>query len=135
MNSGSHSGTVSNWQVNEVCVDMNAPLVGALGYILSKKAPVTMEGEEEDEPEDTLEVIRPRQMASGLKLFQNGSTVTLSDMNGSAFDVRVFDLSGKTVQSFAHASGSLSFTLPSRGVFQIRVSTQKNNRTFFVKSL
>ena len=39
--SGSHSGTVSNWQVNEVCVDLNAPLVGALGFILSKKAPKT----------------------------------------------------------------------------------------------
>ncbi len=136
-NSGSHSGTVSNWQVNEVCVDMNAPLVGALGYILSKKAPVTMEGEEEEEEEeqDTVDVIRHMPAASGLKLFQNGSSVTLSGMNDGAFDVRVFDLRGKTVQSFAEARGSLSFVFPSKGVFQVRVSNQKMNRTFVVKSL
>lgn len=37
--SGSHNGSTADWQVNEVCVDLNAPMVGALGYILSKKAP------------------------------------------------------------------------------------------------
>lgn len=36
----SHSGSTAQWNVNEVCVDLNAPLVGALGYILSKRAPV-----------------------------------------------------------------------------------------------
>lgn len=38
--SGSHSGSTAQWNVNEVCVDLNAPMVGALGYILSKRAPV-----------------------------------------------------------------------------------------------
>ena len=56
-------------------------------------------------------------------------------MNGGNFDVRVFDLRGKTVQSFADARGSLSFVLPSKGVFQVRVSNQKMNSTFVVKSL
>lgn len=38
--SGSHNGSTADWQTNEVCVDLNAPLVGALGYILSKRAPI-----------------------------------------------------------------------------------------------
>ena len=50
--SGSHDGNVSNWQVNEVCVDINAPLVGALGYILSKRAPVDSVESDVESPEE-----------------------------------------------------------------------------------
>ena len=133
-NSGSHNGSAAQWNVNEVCVDMNAPLVGALGYILSKKAPVTMPGEEE-ENKDTIDVIPQMPVATGLKLFQSGSTITLSDMNGGAFDVQVFDLNGKMVRAFKGACKELSFTLESKGVFQVRVVAKNIRRTFIVKSL
>ena len=53
-NSGSHDGNISNWQVNEVCVDINAPLVGALGYILSKRAPVDSIGSDVEDIDEKL---------------------------------------------------------------------------------
>jgi hypothetical protein len=138
-NSGSHSGTVSNWQVNEVCVDMNAPLVGALGYILSKKAPVIMENEKEEEeevePPDTSDVVPSVVKIPGLKLFQSGSEITLTDGSGNAFDVQVFDLNGKMVKGFKGARKELSFTLESKGVYQVRVTARNARRTFVVKSL
>ena len=142
-NSGSHSGTVSNWQVNEVCVDLNAPLVGALGYILSKKAPVTTKAEKEEEKrkeeeqrkKDSLEVVPHVAAVPGLSLFQSGSSITLSYANGNAFDVQVFDLNGKMVQAFKGARKELSFTLNAKGVFQVRVVAKNMHRTFVVKSL
>lgn len=52
-NSGSHNGSTADWQTNEVCVDLNAPMVGALGYILSKKAPVKVESDRPELAADT----------------------------------------------------------------------------------
>ena len=53
-NSGSHDGNIANWQVNEVCVDINAPLVGALGYILSKRAPVDSIGSDVEDIDEKI---------------------------------------------------------------------------------
>ena len=133
--SGSHNGSAAQWNVNEVCVDMNAPLVGALGYILSKKAPVKMEGEEEEEKKDTVDVIHQVKVASSLKLVQNGSSITLSGMDASAFDVQVFDLNGKMVQQFKGLQGTSTLLLNKKGVLQIRVISAKSRHTFMVKSL
>lgn len=132
-NSGSHNGTVSAWNVNEVCVDMNAPLVGALGYILSKKAPVTMPGEEEKP--DTVDVVPVVAKAPDFSLVQNGSTITLSGMDASAFDVQVFDLAGKMVEQFKGLQGSATLSLRAKGVLQVRVISAKSRHTFMVKSL
>ncbi|MFL5729024.1 MAG: glycoside hydrolase family 9 protein [Cytophagaceae bacterium] len=41
-NPGAYPDVRSNYQYSEVCIDYNAPLVGALGYINSLKAPVTV---------------------------------------------------------------------------------------------
>ncbi|WP_407443959.1 glycoside hydrolase family 9 protein [Fibrobacter sp.] len=157
--SGSHDGNQSNWQVNEVCVDMNAPLVGALGYILSRKAPKTnsdlgIPEEKKDEPKDTVstdtlsrdtlaadtskkdssDAIHAMATASSLKLFQQGSKITL--MNGcSAFKVQVFDLKGNMVQHFSSENGMLSFDLKGKGVMQIRVTSNGYRKVFKVKSL
>jgi hypothetical protein len=132
-NSGSHNGTVSAWNVNEVCVDMNAPLVGALGYILSKKAPVTMPGEEEKP--DTVDVVPVVAKAPDFSLVQNGSTITLSGMDASAFDVQVFDLAGKMVEQFKGLQGTATLSLRAKGVLQVRVISAKSRHTFMVKSL
>jgi len=138
-NSGSHNGTVSVWNVNEVCVDLNAPLVGALGYILSKKAPQKMAGEEEEKEEeekkDSTDAVPAVKVFPSLRLFQNGSNVTLSGMGTSAFDVQVYDLSGKALQRFRGVQGELSFELKAKGVLQVRVSSAGKVRSFMLKSL
>jgi hypothetical protein len=118
---------------NEVCVDMNAPLVGALGYILSKKAPVTMPGEEEKP--DTVDVVPVVAKAPDFSLVQNGSTITLSGMDASAFDVQVFDLAGKMVEQFKGLQGTATLSLRAKGVLQVRVISAKSRHTFMVKSL
>ncbi len=134
--SGSHNGSAAQWNVNEVCVDMNAPLVGALGYILSKKAPVTMPGEEEEEEKkDTVDVIPVMAKISNFGLVQNGSSITLSGMDASAFDVQVFDLTGKMVQQFKGLQGTSTLQLNTKGVLQVRVISAKSRHTFMVKSL
>lgn len=134
--SGSHNGSAAQWNVNEVCVDMNAPLVGALGYILSKKAPVTMPGEEEEEEKkDTVDVVPVVAKAPDFSLVQNGSSITLSGMDASAFDVQVFDLTGKMVQQFKGLQGTSTLQLNTKGVLQVRVISAKSRHTFTVKSL
>ena len=133
-NSGSHSGTVSNWQVNEVCVDMNAPLVGALGYLLSKKAPVTMPGEEEEE-KDTIEVLPAVVKTPGFSFVQNGSSITLSGLGTAPFDVQVFDLNGKMVEEFRGLQGRATLALKSKGILQVRIVSAKYTRAFRVKAL
>ncbi len=134
--SGSHNGSAAQWNVNEVCVDMNAPLVGALGYILSKKAPVKMDGEEEEEEKkDTVDVIPVMAKISNFSLVQNGSSITLSGMDASAFDVQVFDLTGKMVQQFKSLQGTSTLQLNTKGVLQVRVISAKSRHTFTVKSL
>lgn len=135
-NSGSHNGTVSAWNVNEVCVDMNAPLVAALGYILSKRAPQKVGKEPEvEEKKDTVIAIPEVSRLSGISLFQEGSKMTLTNDARSAFGVQVFDMNGKLLQKFSSEGSPLSFTLARRGVLQVRVTTDKGNRVYRVKSL
>ncbi len=82
-----HNTNVDTWNINEVCVDLNAPMVGALGYIMERNAP-------SDQPI----AIRPLQQKSqGFQMVQSAEGVTLQSRNGKAFDLRIVDMQGRTV--------------------------------------
>ena len=49
--------------------------------------------------------------------------------------MQVFDLNGKMVKGFKGVRKELSFTLESKGVYQVRVTARNARRTFVVKSL
>ena len=143
-NSGSHSGTVSNWQENEVCVDMNAPMVGALGYILSKKAPKTDADLGIKAPKDTTKkdttvnpingVVGSLALPKAFSLSRSGSTVSVSQRGAAPFKVQVFDLMGKLLQEVRAEGRGVDFKLENKGVFRVRVSSGKLSEMFTVKS-
>lgn len=139
--SGSHSGTVSNWQTNEVCVDMNAPLVGALGYILSKKAPKTDEDlgiktvKKDTTKKDTSDAIfAHRALNRNISLTSSGSMVSVSQALNMPFKVQVFDLTGKLVQELKSEGKNLEFKIESKGVFRVRVVSARASEMFTVKA-
>ena len=131
--SGSHNTTVSSWNVNEVCVDLNAPLVGALGYILSKKQPVT-----DDELGVKIEPDHIGVFANNSRAFravsmeQNGSLVTLRYKG--FMQVELFNLQGKKI-SATSGNSAVALQLPSKGVFLVKVKGQGIQESFKVKSL
>ena len=139
--SGSHSGTVSNWQTNEVCVDMNAPLVGALGYILSKKAPKTDEDlgiktvKKDTTKKDTSDAIfAHRALNRNISLTSSGSMVSVSQALNMPFKVQVFDLTGKLLQEVKSEGKNLEFKIESKGVFRVRVMSARASEMFTVKA-
>ena len=131
--SGSHNTTVSSWNVNEVCVDLNAPLVGALGYILSKKKPIS-----DDELGVTIEpdAVKPAaKIASvAISMEQHGMQVIVSGLGSAPMQVEVFDLQGHRV-SMAKGLSQVSVQLPSKGVFLLKVSGKGIQKSFRVKAL
>ena len=140
-NSGSHSGTVSQWNVNEVCVDMNAPLVGALGYILSKKAPKTDEDlgiktvKKDSTKKDSSDAIfAHRSLAKNISLISSGSMVSVSQAQNMPFKVQVFDLTGKLVQELKSEGKNLEFKVQAKGVFRVRVLSARSSEIFTVKA-
>lgn len=147
-NSGSHSGTVSNWQENEVCVDMNAPMVGALGYILMKKAPKTDEDlgiksivKKDTTKQDSVKKDTSKQSVDLLNLTAKkftlsnyGSVVTVSHSLNVPFKVQVFDLTGKLLQEVKSEGQNLEFKLQRRGVFRARVVSARSSEMFTVKA-
>jgi hypothetical protein len=140
-NSGSHSGTVSQWNVNEVCVDMNAPLVGALGYILSKKAPKTDEDlgiktvKKDTTKKDSSDAIfAHRSLAKNISLISSGSMVSVSQAQNMPFKVQVFDLTGKLVQELKSEGKNLEFKVQAKGVFRVRVLSARSSEMFTVKA-
>ena len=155
-NSGSHSGTVSNWQENEVCVDMNAPLVGALGYILSKKAPKTDEElgvksiakkdtvKKDTIPKDTVKKDTANKDTTGFiprialtknfNLTSSGSMVSVSQVMNMPFKVQVFDLTGKLLQEVKGEGHNLQFKIDAKGVFRVRVISARASEMFTVKA-
>ena len=143
--SGNHSGTVSNWQENEVCVDMNAPMVGALGYILSKKAPKTDVDLGIKAPKDTTKkdttvkdtsegIVKSLALPKAFNLSRSGSTVAVSQWGVAPFKVQVFDLMGKLLQEVKAEGRSVDFKIENKGVFRVRVSSGKLSEMFTVKS-
>ena len=151
-NSGNHSGTVSNWQENEVCVDMNAPLVGALSYILSKKAPKTDEElgvksvakkdtvkvdttKKDTTKKDTSDAIVPRiVLTKNFNLASSGSMVNITQVLNTPFRVQVFDLTGKLLQEVKGEGHSLEFKIQGKGVFRVRVISSRASELFTVKA-
>ena len=155
--SGSHDGNVSNWQVNEVCVDINAPLVGALGYILSKRAPVDSidsdvedideklkreeeekkKKEEEEKKKKEEEGIVPGRLfsANAFDLVRNPSFVTISNANKTPFKVQVFGLNGKIEQEILSDGQSLNVKFQNKGLKIIKVSSKNVTQTFQVNGI
>jgi hypothetical protein len=156
-NSGNHDGNVSNWQVNEVCVDINAPLVGALGYILSKRAPVDSIGsdvedideklkreeeekkkkEEEEKKKKEQEGIVPGRLfsANAFDLVRNSSFVTISNANKAPFKVQVFGLNGKIEQEILSDGQSLNIGFQNKGLKIIKVSSKNITQMFQVNGI
>ena len=156
-NSGSHDGNVANWQVNEVCVDINAPLVGALGYILSKRAPVDSIGsdvedidekikreeeekkkkEEEEKKKKEQEGIVPGRLfsANAFDLVRNPSFVTISNANKTPFKVQVFGLNGKMEQEILSDGHSLNVKFQNKGLKIIKVSSKNATQKFQVNGI
>ena len=155
--SGNHDGNVSNWQVNEVCVDINAPLVGALGYILSKKAPVDSIGsdvedideklkreeeekkkkEEEEKKKKEEEGIVPGRLfsANAFDLVRNPSFVTISNANKTPFKVQVFGLNGKIEQEILSDGQNLNVKFQNKGLKIIKVSSKNVTQMFQVNGI
>ena len=150
--SGNHDGNTSNWQTNEVCVDLNAPLVGALGYILSKKAPKTDEDlgiksivkkdttkkdtvVKDTTKKDTIDAIVPRlALAKNFNLTSSGSMVSVSQAQNKPFKVQVFDLTGKLLQEVKSEGKNLEFKIQAKGVFRVRVMSARSSEMFTVKA-
>ena len=159
-NSGNHDGNVSNWQVNEVCVDINAPLVGALGYILSKRAPVEkvdsdvetpeekkLKEEEEkkkkEEEERKKKEEEERKKKEGIisgrilntnafSLVRNTSSITISSSNEEPFKVHVYGLNGKLEQEILSKGQSLNVSLQDKSLKIIKVMSKNASKTFKV---
>ena len=150
--SGSHDGNVSNWQVNEVCVDINAPLVGALGYILSKRAPVdSVESDvespeekkkreeeerkkrEEEEKKKNEGIISGRiSSTNAFSLVRNTSSITISSAKSEPFKVLVYGLNGKLEQEILSKGQSLNVNLLDKGLKIIKVMSKNEAKTFKV---
>ena len=154
--SGNHDSNVSNWQVNEVCVDINAPLVGALGYILSKKAPVEKvasdveseeekkkrEEEEEKKRQEEEEKKRQEGIVTGrilnsdaFSLVRNPSSVTISSANSTPFTVQVFSLNGKLEQEIISDGHALSIGIQNKGLKIVKVSSKNATKMFKVNGI
>ena len=131
--SGSHNTTVSSWNVNEVCVDLNAPLVGALGYILSKKKPVT---DDELGVKIEPEAVKPVATAAPatISMEQHGMQVVVSGLSSVPMLVELFDLQGHRV-SMVKGLSQVSVQLPSKGVFLVKVSGKGIQKSYKVKAL
>ncbi|WP_407448749.1 glycoside hydrolase family 9 protein [Fibrobacter sp.] len=131
--SGSHNTTVSSWNVNEVCVDLNAPLVGALGYILSKKKPVT---DDELGVKIEPEAVKPVATAAPatISMEQHGMQVVVSGLSSVPMLVELFDLQGHRV-SMVKGLSQVSVQLPSKGVFLVKVSGKGVQKSYKVKAL
>ena len=132
--SGSHNTTVSSWNVNEVCVDLNAPLVGALGYILSKKKPIS--DDELGVIMEPPEAVKPvaKIASAAISMEQHGMQVIVSGQGSISMQVELFDLQGHRV-SMAKGLSQVSMLLPSKGVFLLKVSGNGIQKNFKVKAL
>ena len=155
-NSGSHDGSTANWQVNEVCVDLNAPLVGALGYILSKRAPVDSVGSDVEDPEEKKKreeeeerkkkeeeekkkqeegIVSGRLLnTNAFSIVRSATSFTINSTNNVPFKVQVFGLSGKIEQEFSSNGNSLSISLQNKGMQIIKVISKNTTKLFKVNN-
>ena len=139
--SGSHSNSTAQWQVNEVCLDLNAPLVGALGYILSKKAPVEkvasdVEEPEEKKPEEEESIIGGRLLnTKTFSLVRNTSSITISSASNAPFAVQVFGINGKLEQEMISDGHNLNIGIQNKGLKIIKISSKDITKTFKVNGI
>ncbi len=140
--SGSHSNSTAQWQVNEVCLDLNAPLVGALGYILSKKAPVEKVASDVEEPEEKKPEEEEESIIGGrilntkaFSLVRNTSSITISSATNTPFAVQVFGINGKIEQEMISDGHSLNIGIQNKGLKIIKVSSKDVTKTFKVNGI
>nr|ADX05723.1 putative carbohydrate-active enzyme [uncultured organism] len=140
--SGSHSNSTAQWQVNEVCLDLNAPLVGALGYILSKKAPVEKVASDVEEPEEKKPEEEEESIIGGrilntkaFSLVRNTSSITVSSATNTPFAVQVFGINGKIEQEMISDGHSLNIGIQNKGLKIIKVSSKDITKTFKVNGI
>jgi hypothetical protein len=109
---GSINNDLMDWNHNEVCSDMNAPLVGALGYIVQKLSP-------SNTPIPVMPAIKTSQ---GIRVIREGSSFVFQTSGSHALDIRIMNLGGQVV---AHLSGSkyLRWMAPSTGVYVAKILT------------
>jgi len=138
-NNPGHNSNVSDWQENEVCVDMNAPMVGALGYILSKKAPKTdVDLGIASAPKDTSDtsdvgIKALPTLVDGFRAEINGGVLSISGVG--SFKAEVFDLIGNKLHS-VKSEGREVFLMPkAKGVLKVRISSDKGLKVISVKNL
>lgn len=127
-NSGSHSSSAADWQTNEVCVDINAPMVGALGYLLSKKAPVAKVGS--DRPELAADTIKKDTVAKDTAK-ADSSKIDTTSADTTKVDTTQADTTNKDaikpIAAFAPAfnvirnGNTLTIVNPGKGSFNVQV--------------
>ncbi len=140
--SGSHSNSTAQWQVNEVCLDLNAPLVGALGYILSKKAPVEKVASDVEEPEEKKPEEEEESIIGGrllntktFSLVRNTSSITISSASNAPFAVQVFGINGKLEQEMISDGHNLNIGIQNKGLKIIKISSKDITKTFKVNGI
>lgn len=104
-----HNTNVSTWNINEVCVDINAPFVGAMGYVMSKLQPTG----------SSLSTGGlPSPQALGFTIAQQGREYHFRHRDGN-LRVRIFTLQGLEV---ANLTGeNLQWTPPAGGVYTVQL--------------
>lgn len=119
-NNQGHNSKVGSWDENEVCVDINAPMVGALGYILSKKAPKT-----DEEIGSPVQAIAGKAAApsGALRMVGSNGTYVVSNAQKTPFTVEVFDLKGTLVQKLQSQGKEITLQPKAKGVLNIRVKS------------
>lgn len=142
--SGSHSGSTADWQTNEVCVDINAPLVGALGYILSRRAPVEKVASDVEDPEEAKkreeeekkkkeeeekkkqeEAISTISLAKhGFNLVRNATSFTINSESAEPFTVQLFSTNGKLLQESSSENQSVTVNAKQKGLFILKITSK-----------
>ncbi len=112
---GSINTSVPSWDVNEVCLEQNAPLVGALGYIVSKLAPVDTSKFGTGTGNVARRAVQP------LNVVRSGRSFEFRSPTGQALSgVKVLDASGREVWSDASGSASVRWSADRSGLYVVQ---------------
>lgn len=121
-NRSTHETKVAQWNINEVCVDLNAPLVGALGYIVSLEAPT---GTPLPEYNPTISTL-PVQQRGSIQISRQGNAYVFQSSAAQAYTVTIFDLNGKKQAHYQSQGEELRYTPSQAGIVQAVVQSQGN---------
>lgn len=143
-NNTGHNNTVSSWNENEVCVDINAPMVGALGYILSKKAPKTDADLGIKEVVQIIDSTFVKDSSDvGIKALPSIAGNFHAEINAGvlsvygegSFKVEVFDLKGNMLHNVKSVQNQVYLMPKEKGVLKVRVSSEKGQKFFSIKNM